>query len=113
MKVIIAGSRSITDYNLVVESVKESGFNIEEIVSGGARGVDTLGERYARENNRPLKIFPANWDKCGKSAGYLRNIEMAVYADALIAIWDGESKGTQHMINIANENNLKVYKVKI
>ena len=109
MKVIIAGSRGILDYNKVLDTVIESGFHISEVVSGKAFGVDQLGEQYANENEIPIKYFPANWNEFGKRAGYLRNEEMAEYADALIAIWDGTSKGTQHMIQIAMNKGLKIY----
>ena len=108
MKVIIAGSRGIYDYNTILEAIKKSNFNISEVVSGKAIGVDQLGERYANENNISLKLFPANWTEHGKRAGYLRNEEMAEYADALIAVWDGASRGTKHMIDIANDKQLKV-----
>lgn len=107
--VIIAGSRGITNYSLVKEAIKESGFKIKEIVSGGAIGVDSLGERYAKENNIPLNIFYARWDLFGKRAGRVRNEEMARNADALIAIHDGISNGTRHMIEIAKQKGLKVY----
>lgn len=109
MKVIVAGSRDIVDYEIVKSAIVSSGFQITEIVSGGARGVDTLGERYAKENNIPFVVFPAKWDLYGKKAGYLRNIQMSEYADGLIAVWDGVSKGTGHMIHIAMKNDLEVY----
>lgn len=109
MKVIIAGSRDITDYNLVKLAIIKSQFVIDEIVSGGAKGVDALGEKFAYENWISLKVFPANWDKYGKSAGYIRNEQMAKYADALVAIWDGKSPGTKHMIELAKKHNLKIY----
>lgn len=103
MKVIIAGSRGITDGRLIERAIIESGFDITEIVSGTARGVDQLGETWAIMAGRTIKRFPANWDKYGKSAGYKRNQQMAEYADALIAIWDGQSRGTKHMIDIMKE----------
>ena len=78
------------------------------IVSGTAKGADKLGELYGKQNDYPIKKFPADWDAFGKSAGYRRNVEMAEYADMLIAFWDGKSKGTEHMINIAKERNLIV-----
>ena len=107
-KLIIAGSRSVTDYSLIkqelddiVSKAPENDADIKAlcIISGGARGVDKLGERYAKENNIALEIFPANWESYGKAAGFLRNKEMGDYADGLIAFWDGRSRGTQHMIN--------------
>ena len=110
MKLIVAGSREFNNYDLLKKSIQENfqRWEVEEIVSGTARGADTLGEQFAKEYNIPVKQFPANWDLYGKSAGYRRNAEMASYADALIAFWNGESKGTMHMINLAKEKNLKV-----
>lgn len=98
MKVIIAGTRSIKDYKLVVETVGRSGFNIEEVVTGCATGVDRLGEQWARANNIKIKEMPAEWTLYGKVAGPIRNIKMAEYADAAIIIWDGKSPGTRNMI---------------
>lgn len=109
MKTIIAGSRSITDYNVVKKVIKQSKFSITEVVSGTAFGVDRQGERFGHENKIPIKRFPAEWGEYGKSAGYIRNAEMAKYADALIAIWDGESRGTKHMIDLARSKGLKTY----
>ena len=109
MKVIIAGSRNFSEYQLVAQAVQASTFVISEVVSGTARGVDRLGQNFAFVHNIPVRRFPANWDKLGKSAGFLRNIQMAEYADALIAIWDGHSSGTKHMIAEAKKRGLKVY----
>jgi hypothetical protein len=110
MKVIIAGSRDFNDYNElckfcdhVLQNQKEI-----EVVSGTAKGADQLGEKYATERGYTIKQFPADWDKHGRSAGYIRNEEMAKYADALIAFWNGNSKGTEHMINLAKKYNLKI-----
>ena len=105
MKLIVAGSRDgwtedMIHY-LLDESIEAS--KVTEIVSGGARGVDKYGETWAYENNVEVKLFPANWKEYGKSAGYRRNTDMARYADALIAFWDGQSKGTEHMINIMSD----------
>lgn len=77
-----------------------------EVVSGKAKGADTLGEMYAKHYNQKIKEFPANWGEYGKSAGYRRNTEMAKYADACIVFWDGKSKGTKHMIDIAKKQGL-------
>lgn len=109
MKVIIAGSRNIIDYSYVENAIKESQFEITEVVSGTAKGVDRLGEHYAAVNDIKLTKFPAQWDLYGKSAGHRRNADMATYADALIAIWDGKSKGTKHMIEEAGKRKLNVY----
>lgn len=109
MKTIIAGSRGITDYYVVLAAILESNFEITEVVSGTARGVDSLGETYAVRNKLPIAKFPADWDRFGKRAGFLRNADMALYADALIAVWDGKSKGTKHMIDCAKLQGLKTY----
>jgi hypothetical protein len=109
MRVIIAGSRGITDLATVSKAVSDSGFAVTQVVSGGARGVDKLGEIWAKNHDIPVKVYPAQWDKYGKSAGYKRNVIMADNADALVAVWDGVSRGTGHMINIARDKGLKVY----
>lgn len=109
MKVIIAGSRNIKDGMLLLEAIDKSKFEITEIVSGHAVGVDRMGELYAETHHIPTKIFIPDWSNYGKGAGFIRNEQMANYADALIAIWDGKSSGTKHMIDIAKKNNLQVY----
>ena len=98
MKVIIAGTRSVHDYSLVVQAVQRSGYGITEVVSGCATGIDRLGEQWARANNVPIKEMPADWNRHGNSAGPQRNRAMAEYADAAIIIWDGQSRGTRNMI---------------
>jgi hypothetical protein len=109
MKTIIAGSRSINEYALVERAIRESGFSIKEVVSGGAAGADQLGEKWARKNGIPVKPFPADWERYGKTrAGFIRNSQMARYADALIAVWDGKSSGTADMIQKAKAAGLKV-----
>jgi hypothetical protein len=111
MKVIVAGSRDGFVARNVFEAIEESPFfgKITEIVSGGARGVDTDGETYSRSRDLLLKRFPADWNKKGKAAGFIRNAEMAEYADALVAVWDGESRGTKHMIDTMQKLNKPVY----
>lgn len=116
MRTIIAGSRGIDNYRCVVKAVDESGFPITEIVSGGARGADKLGERYADKNGIDLVIFPANWTKHKRAAGPIRNERMAKYAiadesrpGALIALWNGTSRGTKNMIETAKRFGLKVF----
>ena len=98
MKVIIAGTRNIDDYKLVVDTITRSGYNITEVVSGCATGVDRLGEQWARVNDIPTREMPARWDLYGRKAGPVRNKAMADYADAAIIIWDGKSAGTRNMI---------------
>jgi len=109
MKVIIAGSRTLTYWKDVEEAVEESGFKISQVVSGGAAGVDANGEAWAARRNIPVKVFYPDWDTYGKSAGPMRNQQMASYADALIAVWDGKSRGTRDMIKRANVCGLRVY----
>jgi len=110
MKVIIAGGRGFNDYQTLKEYCQKILRDQEEveIVSGTARGADELGEKFAKESKCPIKRFPANWDKYGKSAGYKRNAEMAQYADGLIAFWDGKSRGTKHMIDLAERAGIEV-----
>ncbi len=110
IKVIIAGGRNFDDFNRLCEVCDEflKDQNNIEIVSGAYKGADLLGERYAAERNYSIKQFPADWRRYGKSAGLKRNTEMAAYANALIAFWDGESKGTKHMIELATQANLNV-----
>jgi len=109
-KVIIAGGRDFDDYDLVKSKLDNLLVNRDpvEIVSGTARGADKLGERYAYKTNLPVARFPANWQLYGKSAGYKRNAQMADYADALVAFWDGKSRGTKHMIDLAKSAGLQV-----
>ena len=111
MKTIIAGGRDLTDYRLVEAAIALCGFDwlITEVVSGVARGIDTLGERWAEDHRIPVKRFPADWDTYGKRAGMLRNEHMAQYANALVAIPDKVSRGTRNMISLAEKHNLRIY----
>lgn len=122
MKLIIAGSRTITGLskyfmrdlmnNLCID------FNnpdiLHEVVSGTANGVDIEGERFARSYNIPLKRFPADWDKYGNAAGPIRNKQMADYADALLLIWTGDpetSRGSYNMKNTMLKLGKPVYEI--
>lgn len=110
-RVIIAGGRDFDDYDLVVSTMDKLLQNITEpitIVCGMARGADTLGERYAISKGYEVARFPADWGKFGKAAGYKRNEQMAQNADALVAFWDGRSRGTKHMIDLTHKYNLRV-----
>jgi hypothetical protein len=105
MKTIIAGCRDFKDYNLLkskVDAYREDHV-ITEVVCGGATGADALGENYAVQNGITVKGFPADWNKHGKAAGPIRNRQMAEYADCLIAVWDGKSRGTKNMIDEMNK----------
>jgi len=113
MKTIIAGSRGITSHREVQAAIRASHFEITEVVSGKARGVDTIGEEWAEWKKIRVALFPARWrDRDGvfdRSAGFKRNEQMALYADALIAVWDGESSGTADMIEREEKHGLKVF----
>lgn len=114
MKTIIAGSRHIEDYNSLLEAINESGFEITHVVSGGADGVDTMAVRWAKENEIPWTVFPAQWNKYRalgrvKQAGHVRNAQMAENGEALICLWDGSSSGTKNMIENATRKGLPVY----
>lgn len=109
--VIVSGGRDFADYKLLSETMNKYLSEITEeicIVCGQARGADTLGEQYAKEHGYQVNYFPANWKRFGKSAGYIRNTEMAKNADALVAFWDGHSLGTKHMIATAEQLGLDV-----
>lgn len=110
-RVIIAGCRDFFDYDIIRDYADKMLSNIEgdiQIVSGHCSGVDKLGERYARERGYALALYPAEWNKYGAAAGPKRNEEMAKNADALIAYWDGSSRGTKNMIEEAKAKGLKV-----
>ena len=112
-RVIIAGTRSFNDYELLRDSCnnllsEKQRTHTVVVISGTARGADQMGERYARERGFQLRRFPADWEQYGKSAGHIRNAKMAGNADALIAFWDGESRGTKNMIDNARRKGLAV-----
>ena len=112
-RVIIAGGREFQDYALVKQKCdyylqNKLQTDTVVIVSGHATGADSLGERYASENGLSVELHPADWQRHGRAAGPIRNEEMASVADALIAFWDGQSRGTKNMIDTANAKGLKV-----
>lgn len=110
MKVIVAGSRSITSRRTVTEVIERSGFTMTEMVNGMCpKGVDRVALDYARDYGKPVREFPADWKTYPTAAGRMRNVQMAQYADALIAVWDGKSTGTKHMMDTARRMGLKVY----
>ena len=107
MKCAIIGGRDFNDYEKVVEVLSKYN-DITEIISGGAKGADSLAEKYAQEKNIPLTIFPANWKKYGKSAGVIRNRDIVKNSDILFSFWDGKSKGTANSIALARKSNKSV-----
>jgi hypothetical protein len=111
MRLIVAGSRGITDGAWVMaelDRLTHNAQNISAVISGGARGVDRIGESWAIGHDIPVEVYPAEWDRDGRGAGYRRNERMASKADALAAFWDGESRGTKHMIEVARNKGLLV-----
>lgn len=112
-RVIIAGSRSFSNYELLKEhclSLLQEKMRTHRviIVSGHAHGADTMGERFAKEQGLTVELHPAKWRGLGKAAGMIRNAEMARASDALIAFWNGKSRGTAHMISFARRRGLEV-----
>lgn len=121
LRIIIAGSRDFNDYELLKKEVlnilKQNNRpkDTVKIISGTARGADTLGEQFAKEFGLKVTRFVPDWDGLGKRAGYVRNAEMAKFAvegnndGMLIAFWNGTSKGTKHMIDLAEKTGLEVH----
>lgn len=111
MIIVVAGGRDFNDYDLLKRKLDYYLQNVEPpiiIVSGCAPGADTLGERYANEKGYELMKYPADWERYGKRAGYIRNTTMAKVGEALVAFWDGVSKGTKLMIDLAKKYGLLV-----
>lgn len=107
-QVIIAGGRDFANYELLQNKCDQ--FFREKrptaIISGLARGADTLGTRYARERGIQVLEFPADWERLGRRAGMVRNLQMLEAADAVVAFWDGQSRGTAHMVNETKKRGL-------
>ncbi len=115
MKVSIAiiGSRTFTNYKSLVDAVNslitDEKYEVAKIVSGGAEGADKLGKKYAYDHSYEYLEFPADWEKFGKAAGYIRNKQIVESSDVILAFWDGKSKGTKHSIDIAHSMDKPVY----
>ena len=115
-KVIVADGRDFADYAYLKEKLDEVFASLGdldshpiEIISGMAKGADTLGIRYAEEHKLTMVLSPANWKKYPRMAGILRNMNMLVTATHLVAFWDGKSHGTKHMIEIAKAKGISVW----
>jgi len=108
MKVAIVGSRGFNDMELLRATLEEFRGQITLIVSGGAKGADTLGEQYAKENGIPTLIFKPDWEKHGKAAGFIRNKDIVENADTVVAMWDGASHGTENSIQHGYKMNKRV-----
>ena len=102
-KIAVVGSRGFNDYSLLERTLTP--YLPFVLVSGGARGADSLAERFADKNNLEKIIFKPDWDKYGKRAGFLRNIKIVDESDMVIAFWDGQSRGTKSSIDLAREKN--------
>ena len=111
MKYIVAGGRDFDDYERLHEECNRLTGVGDVIISGGARGADALGEKYAKEQSEllTLEVYPADWKKYGKGAGHRRNHQMSLIADGLIAFWDGKSTGTKNMIEKAHKARLETH----
>lgn len=114
MRLLVCGSRTIDDDDgafsdelIRIHGGWDQEARIKTIIHGGARGADTLADNWAKAWNVPVEVYFADWDKHGKSAGYIRNKEMIdSKPDMVIAFWDGVSKGTKHTIDLARQNNI-------
>lgn len=113
MKTIIAGSRDISNYAFIEKAIVESGFEVSLVLSGCARGVDQLAEKWAEKNNVPVYKFPPDWKKYKRGAGPVRNRQMAEFAEACIVLWDGKSPGTKNMISLAKKYGLSLFVFRI
>lgn len=111
MKTIVAGSREGIPPEAVMRAIESCPWVITQVVSGRARGVDASGEIAADALGIPVAIFPADWTTHGKAAGPIRNRQMLDYADALIAVWDGKSRGTANMVGIARAKGIPIHEV--
>jgi len=116
--IVVAGGRTFNDYELmqskldqILQDKTQQGVIIT-IISGTAGGADKMGEKYAKDRGLNLKLMPAQWDTHGRSAGYRRNWAMAQVADAVVVFWDGTSKGSKHMADIAKLSNLPLRVIK-
>ena len=109
MRTVIAGGRNVFDPKILEEAIANCGWTITTVLCGGATGADYLGKKWAEANNIPVEEFVADWATYSRAAGMHRNAQMAESADALIALWDSESKGTANMLTNARRCNLKIH----
>lgn len=107
IKLAIVGSRTFDDLNKFhkIIQILKNNYTFSLIVSGGAKGADSMGEKYADDNNIPKLILKADWKKFGKRAGFIRNVDIIKNCDLCVAFWDGNSHGTKHDIKLCKEMN--------
>jgi hypothetical protein len=103
MKTAVIGTRTFENYEQLEKTLNDLGDKPTEIISGGAKGADALAERYATENGIKMTVINADWHMHGKMAGPMRNLLIVEACEQLVAMWDGESKGTKHAINEARK----------
>ena len=118
MKIAIAGSRHYNDYEQAAKYIGMCLDNISAtekhiIISGGCKGADAIGERFAKEKGYEIQFFLAEWDKYGKAAGIVRNKKIAEAADIIICFWDEKSKGTKSLIEYAKELKKTIFVYRI
>ena len=109
MRVLVAGTRSITDPVVLEAAIRDSCFEITEVVCGDAPGIDTLASIWAKANKVPVTRFKEHWSRYGRTSGAFRNQNMREYADALLAVWDGQSIATGNIIKMAKNQDLKTF----
>lgn len=112
MKIAVVGSRTLGSLFLVERALRLSGFDVSEILTGDARGVDRAAATYATREGIPCRVFPANWRQHGKQAGAIRNAALVEAADAVVAIWDGRSPGTRLTLEMARRKGRPSYIMK-
>jgi hypothetical protein len=110
VKLAIIGSRTFNNYKLLEQELEQYKDKVSLVISGGAKGADSLGEFWAKENNIKTLIFLPDWDKYGKRAGFIRNEDIIKNCDCVIAFWDGVSSGTKHSLSLC-EKYSKPYKI--
>lgn len=123
VRVIVAGSRTFTDFKIVEQNLltyfKKHNLHHQdvEIICGECRGADLLGKQFAEKKNCKITFFLADWNTYGKSAGPIRNEQMAKYAKEqngiLFAFWDGKSKGTKSMIDLSKKYQLEIHIIEV
>ena len=113
MQLIIAGSRTFTDYQLLCQTLALERSRITQVLTGGARGADQLGFRWALQHHIRSRCFAAAWERFGKAAGVRRNHQMAQAGDVLLAVWDGQSPGTAHLVQCMRQLGKPVVVIRV
>lgn len=108
MNIGIIGSRGFNNYELLNETMSQYINQVDVVVSGGARGADSLGEKWAKENGKETLIFKPDWNKFGKRAGFIRNQDIVKNSQIVIAFWDGKSPGTRSSIDLCERHKIPV-----